>query len=331
MPFDQLKRRQFIALLGGAATWPLTAHAQQPAMPAIGFLAYQLSDAIPDRLRGVRQGLKDAGYVEGENLTIVYRFAENQDDRLPTLAAELVSRRVAVIVANSAPPTFAAKAATTTIPIVFLFGDDPVRFGLVTSLARPGGNITGINVLVNELAAKRLELQRELAPQAARVAVLVNPANVVATELQLKDVEAAARAIGLQIQIHNANTSDEIDAAFETMSRERPDVVFVTNSAFFNGRRVQLAQLAAFHRLPASYGQRDYVEAGGLMSYGNNIVDGYRQVGIYTGRILNGAKPTDLPVVQSSKIELVINARTARMLGFTVPDKLLVAADDVIE
>ena len=325
-----MRRREFIKLFGGAAaTWPFAARAQQPAMPAIGLLAYQLPDAITDRLRGFRQGLKDTGYVEGENVAIVYRFAENQDDRTP--AAELVSRRVAVIVANSAPPTFAAKAATTTIPIVFLFGDDPVRFGLVTSLARPGGNITGINVLANELAAKRLELLRELVPQAARVAVLDNPANVAATETQLKDVEAAARAIGLQIQIHNANTSDEIDAAFETMSRERPDAVFVTTGALFNGRRVQLAQLAAFHRLPASYGFRDYVEAGGLMSYGTNVVDGYRQIGIYAGRILNGAKPTDLPVVQSSKIELVINARTARMLGFTVPDKLLVAADDVIE
>ena len=326
-----MKRRAFITLLGGAAAaWPLVARGQQ-AMPAIGFLAYQLPDAITDRLRGFRQGLKDTGYVEGENVAIVYRFAENQDDRLPTLAAELVSRRVAVIATPSAPPTFAATAATTTIPIVFIVGDDPVRLGLITSLARPGGNITGINVLANELAGKRLELLRELVPQAARVAVLVNPANVAASETQLKDIEAAARAIGLQIQIHNANTSDEIDAAFETMSRERPDVVFVTNGAFFNGRRVQLAQLAAFHRLPASYGVRDYVEAGGLMSYGTNIVDGYRQVGIDTGRILNGAKPTDLPVVQSSKIELVINAQTARMLGLTVPDKLLVAADELIE
>jgi putative ABC transport system substrate-binding protein len=264
-------------------------------------------------------------------VAIVYRFAENQNDRLPALAAELVSRHVAVIVTGGLPPTFAAKAATTTIPIVFLIGEDPVRLGIVTSFSRPDGNITGINNFTNELAAKRLELLRELVPQAARVAVLVNPANVAGTETPLKDVEAAARAIGLQIQIHNANTSDEIDAAFETMSRERPDAVFVTTSTFFNGRRVQLAQLAAFHRLPASYGLRENVEAGGLMSYGTNIVDGYRQVGIYTGRILNGAKPADLPVVQPSKIELVINARTARMLGITVPDKLLVAADDVIE
>jgi len=325
-----MRRRKFITLLGGAAAWPLAARAQQ-VLPTIGFLASPLPDAITDRLRGFRQGLKDTGYVEGENVAIVYRFAENQDDRLPALAAELVGRRIAVIAAGGLPATLAAKAATTTIPIVFLVGDDPARLGLVTSLARPGGNITGINVLANELAAKRLELLRELVPQAARVAVLDNPANVAATETQLKDVEAAARAIGLQIQIHNANTSDEIDAAFETMGRERPDAVFVPTVALFNGRRVQLAQLAAFHRLPASYGFRDYVEAGGLMSYGTNIVDGYRQIGIYAGRILNGAKPTDLPVVQSSKVELVINARTARMLGLTVPDKLLVAADDVIE
>jgi putative ABC transport system substrate-binding protein len=206
-----------------------------------------------------------------------------------------------------------------------------VRLGIVTSFSRPDGNITGINILTNEMAAKRLELLRELVPQAARVAVLVNPANVAATETQLKEVDAAARAIGLQIQIHNANTSAEIDAAFETMSRERADAVFVTASAFLNGRRVQLAQLAAFHRLPASYAVRDYVEAGGLMSYGTSVVDAHRQAGIYIGRILNGAKPADLPVVQSSKIELVINAQTARMLGITVPDKLLVAADDVIE
>jgi len=326
-----VRRREFITLLrSAAAAWPLAARAQQ-AMPAIGFLASQLPDAITDRLRGFRQGLKDTGYVEGENAAIVYRLAENQDDRLPTLAAELVSRPVAVIATAGALPTFAATAATTTIPIVFLIGDDPARLGLVTSLSRPGGNITGINILTSELAGKRLELLRELVPQAARIAVLVNPADAVATETPLKDIDAAARATGMQIQIHNANTSAEIDTAFETMSHERLDAVFVMASSFFNGRRLQLAQLAAFYRLPASYGLREYVEAGGLMSYGTSVVDGFRQVGIYTGRILNGAKPADLPVVQSSKIELVINAQTARMLGITVPDKLLVAADDVIE
>ena len=326
-----MRRREFITLLrSAAAAWPLAARAQQ-AMPAIGFLASQLPDAITDRLRGFRQGLKDTGYVEGENAAIVYRLAENQDDRLPTLAAELVSHPVAVIATAGALPTFAATAATTTIPIVFLIGDDPARLGLVTSLSRPGGNITGINILTSELAGKRLELLRELVPQAARIAVLVNPANAVATETPLKDIDAAARATGMQIQIHNANTSAEIDTAFETMSHERLDAVFVMASSFFNGRRLQLAQWAAFHRLPSSYGLREYVEAGGLMSYGTSVVDGFRQVGIYTGRILNGAKPADLPVVQSSKIELVINAQTARMLGITVPDKLLVAADDVIE
>jgi ABC-type uncharacterized transport system substrate-binding protein len=214
--------------------------------------------------------------------------------------------------------------------MTFLVGDDPVRLGLVTSLSRPGGNMTGINIFNSELAAKRLELLRELVPRAARVAVFVNPADAV-TETQLKDVGAAARAMGLQIQIQNANTSAEIDAAFEMMGRERPDAVFVGTSAFLNGRRVQLAQLAAFHRLPATYAQREYPEVGGLMSYGSNIVDGFRQVGLYTGRILKGAKPADLPVVQATKFELVINARTARMLGLTVPDKLLVAADEVIE
>ena len=326
-----MRRREFITLLrSAAAAWPLAARAQQ-AMPAIGFLASQLPDAITDRLRGFRQGLKDTGYVEGENAAIVYRLAENQDDRLPTLAAELVSRPVVVIATAGALPTFAATAATTTIPIVFLVGDDPARLGLVTNLSRPGGNITGTNILTSELAAKRLELLHELLPQAARVAVLVNPANAVATETPLKDIDAAARATGMQIQIHNADTSAEIDAAFKTMSRERPDALFVMASSFFNGRRLQLAQLAAFYRLPASYGLREYVEAGGLMSYGTSVVDGFRQVGIYTGRILNGAKPADLPVVQSSKIELVINAQTARMLDITVPDKLLVAADDVIE
>ena len=264
-------------------------------------------------------------------MAIVYRFAENQDERLPALAAELVSRRVAVIATAGTPPTFAAKAATTTLPVVFLVGDDPARLGLVTNLSRPGGNITGVNILTSELAGKRLELLRVLVPQAARVAVLVNPANVAAIETQLKDIGAAARAIGLQIQIHNANTSAEIDAAFETMSRERPDAVFVTTSAFLSGRRVQLAQLAAFHRLPASYGLREYVEAGGLMSYGTNTADAWRQTGVYTGRILKGAKPADLPVMQPTKFELVINAQTARMLSLDIPPTLLARADEVIE
>jgi putative ABC transport system substrate-binding protein len=327
-----ITRRYFVSCLGGAAVaWPLAARAQQPAMPAIGFLDSRLPDALTERLRGFREGLKDTGYVEGENVAIVYRLAENQDDRLPELVADLVCRRVAVITTAGTPATFAAQAATKTIPIVFLVGDDPVRLGLVTSLSRPGGNMTGINVLTAEVAAKRLELLRELLPKLVRIAVLVNPADATVTETQLKDVNAAAGAMGLQIQVFNANTSAEIDAAFETMGRERPDAVLVGVSAFLNGRRVQLAHLAAFHRLPAIYALRDYAEVGGLMSYGSNIVDGFRQVGVYTGRILKGAKPADLPVVQANKFELVINAQTARMLGLTVPDRLLAVADAVIE
>ena len=327
-----MKRREFIALLGGAAAWPLAVRAQQPAMPVIGFLDLRPPDALTDRLRGFRQGLKDTGYVEGENVAIEYRWAENQFDRLPALAAELVRRQVAVIVTSGGlTVTFAAKAATTTVPIVFSAGEDPVRLGLVASLARPGDNMTGINFFTGELAAKRLELLRELVPGAIRVAVLVNPANAPTTETTLRDVEPAARALGLQIQIFNASTSREIDAAFATLVRERPDTLFVGNDAFFNARRVQLALLAGRHGVPAIYSDREYAEAGGLMTYGSNIVDVYRQVGVYAGRILKGAKPADLPVVQSSKFELVINAQTARMLGLTVPDKLLVAADEVIE
>ena len=327
-----MKRREFIALLGGAAAWPLAVRAQQPAMPVIGFLDLRPPDALTDRLRGFRQGLKDTGYVEGENVAIEYRWAENQFDRLPAQAAELVRRQVAVIVTSGGlTVTFAAKAATTTVPIVFSAGEDPVRLGLVASLARPGSNMTGINFFTGELAAKRLELLRELVPGAILVAVLVNPANAPTTETTLRDVEPAARALGLQIQIFNASTSREIDAAFATLVRERPDTLFVGNDAFFNARRVQLALLAGRHGVPAIYSDREYAEAGGLMTYGSNIVDVYRQVGVYAGRILKGAKPADLPVVQSSKFELVINAQTARMLGLTVPDKLLVAADEVIE
>jgi putative tryptophan/tyrosine transport system substrate-binding protein len=321
-----------MTLLSGAAAWPLAVRAQQSAMPVIGFLDLRPPDALTDRLRGFRQGLKDTGYVEGENVAIEYRWAENQFDRLPALAAELVRRQVAVIVTSGGlTVTFAAKAATTTVPIVFSAGEDPVRLGLVASLARPGSNMTGINFFTGELAAKRLELLRELVPGAILVAVLVNPANAPTTETTLRDVEPAARALGLQIQIFNASTSREIDAAFATLVRERPDTLFVGNDAFFNARRVQLALLAGRHGVPAIYSDREYAEAGGLMTYGSNIVDVYRQVGVYAGRILKGAKPADLPVVQSSKFELVINAQTARMLGLAVPDKLLVAADEVIE
>jgi putative tryptophan/tyrosine transport system substrate-binding protein len=327
---DQLHRREFIALIGGATVaGPLAARAQQPTMPVIGFLNPTSPDAFAGRLGGFRQGLKDTGYVEGENVAIEYRWADNQTDRLPALAAELVRRRVAVIVGNT-PSAFAAKAATTTIPIVFIVAEDPVRLGLVASLARPGGNLTGVNFFTGELVAKRLELLRELVPRAARVAVLVNPAGPDA-ETTLKDVEPAARAIGLQILVLNASTSREINAAFATFVRERPDALFVGGDPFFSSRRVQLVHLATLHKVPAIFSNRDYVEAGGLMSYGSNVADAFRQVGVYAGRILKGAKPADLPVVQASKFDLVINVESARMLGLTVPDKLLAAADEVIE
>jgi putative ABC transport system substrate-binding protein len=324
-----LKRREFITLLGGTAAWPLAARAQQPAMPVIGLLDQRSPDALADRLRGFRQGLKDAGFVEGQNAAIEYRWAENQVDRLPQLAADLVRRQVAVIVAPAGlAPALAAKAATKTIPIVFVIADDPVKLGLVASLARPGGNLTGINFLSGELTAKRLELLRELMPSATRVAVLVNPANAENPE---REVEAAARSIGLQIQTLNASTIREINAAFATFVRERPDAVFVGLDPFFNSRRIQLVQLAARYAIPASYPVRDFAEAGGLMSYGANIADAWRQAGSYAGRILKGAKAADLPVVQATKFELVFNVQTATMLGLTVPDKLLVAADEVIE
>jgi putative ABC transport system substrate-binding protein len=328
-----IRRRKFITLLGGAAvTWPLTARAQQPAMPVIGFLNPTSPEANVGRLVAFRQGLKEAGYVEGENVAIDYRWAHGQIDRLPELAAELVRRRVAVIVAAAATSVaLAARAATTTIPIVFAVGEDPVRLGLVASLARPGGNLTGVNFFNAELIAKRVELLRDLVPTAMRVAVLVNPTDATNSQTTLKDVEAAARVMGLQIQVLNASTSREIDAAFATLARERPDALFVNGDAFFNSRRLQLALLAARHAIPASYGSRDFPDYGGLMSYGTSITDAFRQVGVYTGRILRGTKPAELPVVQASKFELMINAQAARVLGLTVPDKLLVAADEVIE
>jgi putative ABC transport system substrate-binding protein len=328
-----MRRREFITLLGGAVVgaWPIAARAQQPAMAVVGFLSSISPEGFAERLRGFRQGLRDGGYVEGENVAIEYRWAENQNDRLPSLAAELARRRVAVIVAAGPSASLAAKAEASTIPIAFLVGDDPVRLGLVTSLSHPGGNMTGINIFNLEIASKRLELLRQVLPKAARIAVLINPADAAATHTQLGEIEGAARDMGLQIQIFKADSSAEIDATFETIGRERPDAVFVTTTPFFNDRRVQLAQLAAFHRVPATYGLRDYAEAGGLMSYGSNIVDAYRQVGIYVGRILKGSRPADLPVVQANKFELIINAQTARMLRLTLPPSLLAIADEVIE
>jgi ABC-type uncharacterized transport system substrate-binding protein len=328
---SHIGRRKFLATLGGAAVaWPLAARAQQP-VPMVGFLDGRTPDAVADRVRAFRQGLKDSGYVEGENVAIVYRFAEDQIDRLPELAADLVGRQVAVIVSGTTPTALALKAATTTIPIVFAVGVDPVRLGLVASLARPGGNLTGVNFFNLELAAKRLELLRELVPGATRAAVLVNPANPANAETTLLAVPSAARAMGLQIQVLNASTGPEIDAAFGTFVRERPDALFVGGDPFFTSRRIQLVHLATRHAVPATFPNRDYPAVGGLMSYGTSITDAYRQVGIYTGRILKGAKPADLPVVQSSKFELVINAQTARMLSLTVPPSLLALADQVIE
>jgi putative ABC transport system substrate-binding protein len=327
-----VNRRAFITLIGAAAAArPLAVRAQQPPMPVIGYLDPRSPDAISERLRAFRQGLKDAGYVVGENVAIEYRWAENQLDRLPMLAADLVRRQVAVIAPAGIPAIFAAKAATSTIPIIFMTGDDPVRVGLVASLARPGGNLTGIGFLTTELAAKRLEFLRELLPKAARVTILVNPASADQTEATLREVEPAARTMGLQIQVFNANTSREIGAAFESMKRERPDGLFVGPDPFFVERRVQLAHLATRHAVPGIYVGREFAEAGGLMSYGANIADAWRQAGGYTGRILKGSKPVDLPVVQASKFELVINAETARILELTVPPSLLARADEVIE
>ena len=328
-----MKRREFITLLGGAAAaWPLSARAEQAGMPVIGFLNSQSPDGYTERLRGFRQGLKEAGFIEGENVAIEYRWAENQLGRLPTLATDLVRRRVAVVVALGSPNlAMVAKAATTTIPIVFLVGEDPVRFGLVASLARPGGNITGINLFNNEINAKRLTLLRELIPAAVGAAVLVNPTNASIAETTARDVETAAHTMGLRLEVHNAGTSREIDATFATFAGERPDALFVAGDPFFNSRRVHLVHSASHHRLPTTYASRAYPDIGGLMSYGTDVTDSYRQSGVYTGRILKGAKPAELPVVQASKFEFVVNAQTARMLGLTVPDKLLSTADEVIE
>jgi putative ABC transport system substrate-binding protein len=327
-----MRRRDFITLLGGAAVWPLTADAQQAAMPVVGLLDPRSPDTLTDRLRGFRQGLNDAGFVVGQNVAMEYRWAENQMDRLPDLAADLVRRQVSVIVTpGGLASTLAAKAATTTIPIVFVVADDPVRLGLVASLARPDGNLTGINFFSGELTAKRLELLRELVPAATRVAVLVNPANAANAETTSTEAGKAARAIGLQTQVFNASTSREINAAFATFEHERPDAVFVGVDPFFNSRRIQLVQLATRYAVPASYPARDFAEAGGLISYRASIADAWRQAGGYSGRIFKGAKPAELPVVQSSKFELVINAETARMLGLTVRPTLLARADEVIE
>jgi putative tryptophan/tyrosine transport system substrate-binding protein len=325
-------RREFITMLGGAAAWPLAAGAQQAVMPVVVFLHPGASEVGARDVAAFRKGLQESGYVEGQNVTIEYQWLEGQYDRLPAVMGDLVRRPVAVIaIPGSGPATRAAKAATATIPIVFGVAGDPVQLGLVDSFARPGGNATGVNFLAEEVAAKRLRLLHELVPKAARVAVLVNPANAAATENTLRDLHEAAPIIGLQIQVLKATTIGEIDAAFAMLARERPDALFVGPDGFFSSRRVQFAILAARERIPAAYTQRGYVAAGGLMSYGTDQLDMSRQVGVYSGRILKGAKPTDLQVQQSTKFEFVINVQTARALGIEVPPSVLSIADEVIE
>jgi len=326
-----IRRRTFITLLGGAAAArPLAARAQQPAMPVVGFVNAGSFDA--PLAAAFRKGLNDAGYVESQNVTVEYHWLEGQFDRLPALMTDLVRRRVAVIATPAGNfAALAAKAATTTVPIVFGVAEDPVKLGLVASLARPGGNLTGINYFAAELIAKRLALLHELVPKAVRIAVLVNPANIPATDSELRDILEAARAMGLQIQVLKASTRSEIEAAFATLVRDRAEALYVAGDTFFTSRRVQFATLAASYRIPASYPTREAVEAGGLMGYATDRVDMCRHVGAYTGQILKGAKPADLPVVQSTKFELVINMQTARALGLEVPSTLIARADEVIE
>jgi putative ABC transport system substrate-binding protein len=326
-----MKRREFIAGLGSAAAWPVVARAQQPAVPIIGFIDGVSADASPDRLRAFRQGLRETGYVEDQNVTVEYHLLGGQFDRLPALMADLVRRRVAVIATPAGAPALAAKAATATIPIVFGVGQDPVKLGLVASLARPGGNATGSNFFNAELPAKRLGLLHELVPKAVRIAVLLNPADGPSAEATLREVPGAAHAIGLQIQVLNASTSREIDAAFAAMAREHLDALFLAPQQFFASRSMQIVLLAARDKIPATYPARNFVAAGGLMSYGTDIADRYRQIGVYAGKILNGAKPADLPVLQPTKFEFVINLQTAKALGLTIPETLLATADEVIQ
>ena len=327
-----IRRRKFLAtLLGGAAaTWPLAARAQQPAMPVIGYLNLGSPESDTPRLTGLRRGLNQSGYVEGRNLVIEYRWAGNQADRLPALAADLVQLRVAVIVAAGALPALAAKAATTSIPIVFLVGADPTQLGLVASLNRPGGNLTGVNVFVGELGAKGLALLHELIPSATTIGFLENPNNPV-LELTTRDVLAAAPVVGLKIQILKASTDREIDAAFASLVQARTGALLVGGDIFFNNRIERLVELAARHAIPTMYLTREFVAAGGLISYGISLTEQYRQVGLYTGRILKGEKPADLPVIQATKLELIINLKTAKALGLQIPDRLLALADEVIE
>jgi putative ABC transport system substrate-binding protein len=331
-----MRRREFIAAVGGAAAVatfpPLAARAQQPALPVIGFLNGGTPDAQATNAAAFRKGLSETGCVEGRNVTVEYHWLEGHYDRVPAVVADFIRRRVAVIASPGFPAgALAAKAATATIPIVFGVGDDPVKLGLVASLARPGGNATGINFLVHEVVSKRLGLLHELVPKAVRIAVLVNPGNAAAAAATFKEAREAAPALGMQILEFNASSIGEIDAAFAAIARERADALLVGGDGFLFSRRGQFATLAARDRLPMTAAVREFTEAGGLMSYGTNLADMYRQVGIYAGSIVKGAKPADLPVLQSTKFELVINLQTAKALGLDVPPMLLARADEVIE
>jgi len=327
-----MRRREFITLLGGAAAWPLAAHAQQPALPVIGFLHSASAAAYAAPLAAFRKGLSEAGYVEGQNVAIEYRWAEGQNDRLPALAAELVRRRVAVIVTpGSTAATLAAQAATATIPIVFIIGANPVKIGLVASLNRPGGNATGINDFGVEIGAKRLGLLHELLPGAVRFGVLVNPDNPFITESFVTELQMAASAIGRQIEVVTASTNGDIDTAFATLVKKRADALLISPDALFVTRRVQLIMLAVHHTLPALYHRRELAEAGGLMSYGSDLSDQYRQTGLYVSRILKGEKPAEMPVQLPTKFEFVINLQTAKTIGLDIPPTLLARADEVIE
>ena len=333
MQIGQLNRREFIALVGGAAAWPLVAHAQQSAMPVIGFLGTISPDRWASRLHAFRQGLSETGYVEGRNVGIEYRWADGQFDRLPALAADLVRRQVSVIAApESIPAAFAAKAATTTIPIVFSVGVDPVAVGLVASLNRPGGNLTGVTNLNAEILPKRLELMHELVPTATTIALLVNPSNPLVAETESRDAQTAARTLGLQLHVLHASTDRDFDTVFASLAQMRAVALVINTDVFFNSRSEQLAALALRHTVPAIFQYREFVASGGLMSYGRlETTDVFRQVGIYTSRLLRGESPADLPVQQVTKIELIINLKTARTLGLTVPLSLLGRADEVIE
>jgi putative tryptophan/tyrosine transport system substrate-binding protein len=327
-----MKRREFITLLGGAAVaWPLAAEAQQPAMLVVGFLSTTSAVPFAHLVSGFRRGLQEIGYVEGRNVAIEFRWAEGQYDRVPALVADLVRLQIAVIVTTGGETSaVAAKAATTTIPIVFNTGTDPVRLGLVASLARPGGNATGVNIFTTELAEKRLGLLHDLVPAASSIAVLVNP-HFAPAVANAREAEAAARAVGKGVVIFNAASESDIETAFAQMMQGRSGALVVGSDPFFNSRREQIVALAARHRIPAIYEWREFVQAGGLMSYGTSLVEAYRQQGIYAGRILKGEKPADLPVVQLSKFELVINLKTAKALGVKISDNLLSLADEVIE